>query len=159
MGLWGTGGAQGLIFFSNMVMWHIKSTGMTSRTECKSHFYPRVILVTLVRGQKVKYHKHVIYMSISKTFIPNFVCVFSQIKDRKHIEQHFHSVARILPQGGTWGAGESKKNFIVGICDGAPSTARSSITFRPGQTQTQVCSYKRIGRGLERLYIQPIFWY
>ena len=22
-------------FFSNMVMWHIKSTGMTSRTECK----------------------------------------------------------------------------------------------------------------------------
>ena len=35
MGLWGTGGAQGVkkkIF--NMVMWHIKSTGMTSRTEC-----------------------------------------------------------------------------------------------------------------------------
>ena len=22
-------------FFSNMVMWHIKSTGMTSRIECK----------------------------------------------------------------------------------------------------------------------------
>ena len=22
-------------FFSNMVMWHIKSTGMTSRTKCK----------------------------------------------------------------------------------------------------------------------------
>ena len=35
VGLWGTGGAQGVIFFSNMVMWHIKSTGMTSRTECK----------------------------------------------------------------------------------------------------------------------------
>ena len=87
------------------------------------------------------------------------VCVFSQIKDKKNIEQNFHSVARILPQGGTWGAGESKKNFIVGICDGAPSTACSSITFRPGQTQTQVCSYKRIGRDLERLYIQPIFWY
>ena len=87
------------------------------------------------------------------------LCVFSQIKDRKNIEQNFHSVARILPQGGTWGAGESKKNFIVGICDGAPSTARCRITFRPGQTQTQVCSYKRIGRDLERLYIQPIFWY
>ena len=36
VGLCGTGGAQGVkLFFSNMVMWHIKSTGMTSRTECK----------------------------------------------------------------------------------------------------------------------------
>ena len=26
------------IFFSNMVMWHIKSTRMTSRTECKKNF-------------------------------------------------------------------------------------------------------------------------
>ena len=25
-------------FFSNMFMWHIKSTGMTSRTECKYNF-------------------------------------------------------------------------------------------------------------------------
>ena len=25
----------GAIFFSNMVMWHIKSMGMTSRTKCK----------------------------------------------------------------------------------------------------------------------------
>ena len=46
VGLWGTGGAQG-IFFSNMVIWYIKSTGMTSRTECKYSFYPRVKLVTL----------------------------------------------------------------------------------------------------------------
>ena len=37
VGLRGTGGAQGVKkkLFSNMVMWHIKSTGMTSRTECK----------------------------------------------------------------------------------------------------------------------------
>ena len=34
LGLRGTGGAQG-VFFSNMVMQHIKSTGMTSKTECK----------------------------------------------------------------------------------------------------------------------------
>ena len=31
----------------NMDMWPIKSTGMTSRTECKLSFYPRVKLVTL----------------------------------------------------------------------------------------------------------------
>ena len=37
VGLWGAGGAQGVkkFFFSNMVMWYIKSTGMMSRRECK----------------------------------------------------------------------------------------------------------------------------
>ena len=38
VGLWGTGDAQGvkkIFFVSNMVMWHIKSMGRTSRTECK----------------------------------------------------------------------------------------------------------------------------
>ena len=35
-GLWGDGAAQGgQFFFSNMVMWHIKSTGMRSRTKGK----------------------------------------------------------------------------------------------------------------------------
>ena len=36
LGLWGVGGVQGGgSKNSNMVMWHIKSTGMTSQTECK----------------------------------------------------------------------------------------------------------------------------
>ena len=33
--------------------------------------------------------------------------MFSQIKDRKHIEQNFHSVAGVMPQGwdlGCWGS-------------------------------------------------------
>ena len=48
-------------------------------------------------------------LSISKIFIPNSLRVFSQIKDRKHIEQNFHSVARVMPQGVTCGCwGESK---------------------------------------------------
>ena len=34
-------------FISNMVNWHIKSTGMTSKTECKSIFHPMVKLMTL----------------------------------------------------------------------------------------------------------------
>ena len=53
-GRWGCPGGQKKI--SNMVMWYIKLTGMTSRTKCKKHFHPRVNLVTLGRGQKVKYH-------------------------------------------------------------------------------------------------------
>ena len=28
-------------------------------------------------------------------------CVCSGIKDRKHVEQNFHSVARVIPRGGT----------------------------------------------------------
>ena len=37
VGLFGAGGGQVVknLFFSNMVMWHIKLTWMTSRTECK----------------------------------------------------------------------------------------------------------------------------
>ena len=27
-------------FFSNMVMWYIKSTGMRGRSKCKKHFHP-----------------------------------------------------------------------------------------------------------------------
>ena len=47
VGLRGAGGAQGVkndFFFKHG---HIKSTGMTSRTECKENFHPRVKLVTL----------------------------------------------------------------------------------------------------------------
>ena len=34
LGRWGCRGGQ-IFFFSNIVVWHIKSMGMTSRTECK----------------------------------------------------------------------------------------------------------------------------
>ena len=54
--------------------------------------------------------------------------MFSQIKDRKHIEQNVHSVAKVMPRVGTAGAG-GVKNFSVGICDGAPSTARSIYIY------------------------------
>ena len=37
------------------------------------------------------------------------LCAFLQIKERKHIEQNFHSVAGVMPQGlGLGGAGGSK---------------------------------------------------
>ena len=35
VGLWAAGGAQGGQKNSNMVIWHIKSMGMTSKSECK----------------------------------------------------------------------------------------------------------------------------
>ena len=42
--------------FLNMAMWHIKLKGMISRPEYNEQFYHRIKLVTLGRGQKVKYH-------------------------------------------------------------------------------------------------------
>ena len=64
-------------------------------------------------------------MSILR-FLYQTLCAFLQIKDRKHIEQNFHSVAAVMPkewdlEGAGW-----VKNFSMGICDGAPSTAHSS---------------------------------
>ena len=52
--------------------------------------------------------------------------MFSQIKDRQHIEHNFHFVAKVMPRGGTAGCLGSLK-LSVGICDGAPSPARSSF--------------------------------
>ena len=40
-------------------------------------------------------------------FFYQTLCVFSQIKDRKHIEQNYYSVAKVMPRGGTagcWGS-------------------------------------------------------
>ena len=38
-----------------------------------------------------------------KHFFYQTLCVFSQMKDRKHIEHKFHSVAGVMPQG--WNLG------------------------------------------------------
>ena len=64
-------------------------------------------------------------MSVSKIVIPNFVRVLTN--KRNYIERNFHSVAGVMPQG--WDLGV--KNFSVGICDGAPSTAHSSFRLFP----------------------------
>ena len=63
----------------------------------------------LGRGQKVKYHLISITKSISKIFIPNFVCVL--INERyKHIRRDFHSVPLVMPQEvGLWGAGGAQR--------------------------------------------------
>ena len=71
---------------------------------------------------------NIINMSISKIFIPNSLREFSQIKDRKHIEYNSHSVARVMPQGGTCGCWGESKN-LAWVCGSAPLTARSSFRY------------------------------
>ena len=50
-----------------------------------------------------------------KRFLNQTLCVFSQLKDIKHIGQDFHSVPWVMPQGWDlgvpWGVEGSKKNF------------------------------------------------
>ena len=63
--------------------------------------------MTLGLGQKVKYHKILVNMSISKIFIPNFVCVV-QMKYTTQNIQHISDRIFILlpwscPKGGTFG--------------------------------------------------------
>ena len=66
------------------------------------------------------------HVSFKDFLIPNFVRVLAN--KRKYIEQNFYSVAGFIPQGWDFGV-LGVKNFSVGICDGAPSTAHSSFKF------------------------------
>ena len=53
----GLGGAEGSKFnFLNKVMWHIKLKGMNNRPGYTENFYPKIKLVTLGWGQRIKYH-------------------------------------------------------------------------------------------------------
>ena len=52
------------------------------------------------------------------------MCVLTN--KRKYIEQNFHSIAGVMPHGRDLGV-LGVKNFSVGICDGAQSTAHSSF--------------------------------
>ena len=74
-------------------------------------------------------------MSILKIFIPNFVCVLTNERYKTYqtgihkIENILNRIFILLPRScpgmGLPGAG-GVTNFSVGICDGAPSTARSN---------------------------------
>ena len=55
--------------------------------------------------------------------------MFSQIKDIKHIEKNFHSVAGVMPKGWDFGVLGGVINFSMVICDGTPSTAHSTLSL------------------------------
>ena len=54
-------------------------------------------------------------LSQFQRFLNQTLCVFSQMKDIKHIRQDFHFAAWVMPQGGNlgvpWGVAGSKKFF------------------------------------------------
>ena len=68
----------------------------------------------LGRGQKVKYHLISITKSISKIFIPNFVCVLTNERYKTY-QTDFYSVACVMPQG--WDLGVLRgQNQIPSCC-------------------------------------------
>ena len=48
-------------------------------------------------------------------FLHQSLCAFLQIKDRKHIEQNFHSAAGVMPQGWDMGVLGGSKTLAWGF--------------------------------------------
>ena len=89
VGLWGAQGGQFFIFQTRSCGISNRPRWWAEQNACKifilgSNWWPW--------GEVFGYH--VIF-----NFLYQTLRVFSQIKDRKHIEQNFHSVAGIMPQG------------------------------------------------------------
>ena len=97
----------------------------------------------LGRGQKVKYHL-IQLQSQFQRFVYQTLCVFSQMKDKKHIRMDFHSVAWVMPQLWDFGApgrpgGQKIFHFKHGqvtyLIDGDDEQNRMQVKFSPyGQT-------------------------
>ena len=62
------------------------------------HFHSRVKLVTLGWGQRSNIIKLRLTCQFQR-FLYQILCVFSQIKDTKHIRWDFYSVAWVMPEG------------------------------------------------------------
>ena len=106
---------------------------MNGACNVKLCFWPH----PLGRGQKVKYDLISITKSISK-FLYQTLCVFSQMKDTKHIRRDFHSVPWVMPQRWDFGAlgvpRGSKKIFfkhdhVVYQIDGDDEQNRMQVVF------------------------------
>ena len=79
-------GAKGVNLFLNMVMWHIKLTGMMRMQVQFTHKVQNGDLGVRSKGQ-ISFNYS--YKVNFKDFLYETLCVFSQIKDRKHIERIF----------------------------------------------------------------------
>ena len=80
---------------------------------CNSKFFLALVPGALGRGQKVKYHLISIIESISKIFMPNFVCVLTN--ERYISDRIFILSSGSCPRGvtlGRWGIPGDQKNVF-----------------------------------------------
>ena len=75
---------------------------------CNSNFFFAPPPGALGRGQKVKYHLILITKSISKIYIPNFVCVLTNEKYKTYQTGFSFSGLGHVPGVGLRGAGGAK---------------------------------------------------
>ena len=75
---------------------------LTSMAHATAQFFLSPPPGALGRGKKVKYHKSQ-SLSQFQRFLNQTLCVFSQMKDIKHIRRDFYSVAWVMPQGWDFG--------------------------------------------------------
>ena len=83
--------------------------------ECKVKNFLAPPPGALGRGQKVKYHLISITKSISKIFIPNFVCVLTNERYKTYQTGFLFCHLGNAPGVGLWGTGGAqgvKKNFF-----------------------------------------------
>ena len=70
----------------------------------------------LERGLKVKYHFISTTKSISKIFIPNFVCVLTNERYKTYQTGFIILSPGSCPRGGTWGYLGAKIKFRPAVC-------------------------------------------
>ena len=63
------------------------------------------------------------------SFLYQTLCAFLQIKDRKHIEQNFDSVAGVMPQGWDLGVLGGSKTLAWGYAMAPPLAAHSNLPY------------------------------
>ena len=82
---------------------------------CNGNFFFGPVPLGTGEGSKGQISFNFIYKVNFKDFYNKTLCVFSQIKDTKHIRRDFHSVAWVMPQGwdfGRWGCPGGQKKFF-----------------------------------------------
>ena len=115
VGLRGAGGQKFNFTEHGHVAYQVKEEDDKNRIQV--NFLPTWQTGDFWVGSKDQISLNSITKSISKIFIPNFVCVLTN-KRYKNIERYFHSVAVFMPQG--WDLGVlGVKNLSMGICNGA----------------------------------------
>ena len=127
VGLWGAVGAQGvkkIIFFKHgHVAYQIHEDDEQNRMQVKFSSWGQTDdLGVRSKGQislNFGYHFN------SKIFYTKLCVCSYKYKIENILNRIFILLLGSCPRGGTWGSWWVK-NFSVGICDGAPSTAHSS---------------------------------
>ena len=126
VGLWGTGGAHGVKQFCFSKHGHVAYQIDGDDEQNKMQVTFSSLGQTGYLGVRSKGQISLICQF--QRFLYQALCVFSQIKDRKHIEQNFHSVAKVMPRGGTAGYWGESKTLAWGFAM-APHRLRALFLF------------------------------